>query len=309
VPSIHPITIQPPRIDPVSTVFDGVAGAPKAEDIDLKFLRDLWQAALGNGSDASTDRSANANPALPASLQTLLAAQLMASDTHFDSGAHSVTYDGPLVLGGNAVYGEAIDGAARRTGLAPALLASIVSAEANSNNGVWDPNSRNPRSSAAGLTQFLASTWEAETERPGTWLNRVASANGWLDGSGRVTPDARRDLLDLRFNPTASIEAAADYARGNLQSLAEDGLVPRGASHDALAKMAYLSHHLGLGDAARYLRGGIPEERARVLLTSQIGAEAAQARIAQSGSGAAAHRAWLANYIDTKITPERFIRV
>lgn len=309
VPSIPPITIAPPRLEPNAATFDGIE-ASNGDDIELRFVRDLWQAALGTGEDRADDARAATQPMTTASLDSLLSAQMMAlGHGGFFEERGGQGYSGPLDLGRNAVYGEAIDAAARRTGLSPALLASIISAEASSQDGVWDAHSRNPRSSAAGLTQFLAGTWESETERAGTWLNQVASANGWLDAAGRVTPAARPALLDLRYDPEASIQAAADFAKGNLSALSADGLVPRGASNETLAKMAYLAHHLGIGDAARFLGGGISEARARMLLEAQIGPDAAEARIAEAGgSCAGAHRLWLTDYIDRKIDPARFSR-
>src|SRR3546814_17597690 len=47
----------------------------------------------------------------------------------------------------------------------------------------------NPRSTATGLTQFLAGSWKSEAERPGTFLHSVARGNGWLDDKGGVRGD------------------------------------------------------------------------------------------------------------------------
>jgi len=77
-------------------------------------------------------------------------------------------------------------------------------------------------------------------------------------------------------------------------------------SSDTLARSAYLGHHLGLGDALRYLKGGIDENRAQILLKAQVGANAAHRRIAAAGNAALAHRTWLDGYIDRNIRPDRY---
>lgn len=301
-------------------------------DMRQEMLRQLWQAALGDaegsapGSGGAPGVSAfsaqlGIDPAILLALQGSTGAlehvRPSPEDASFPapassgSGAASASQgfrssgaSGALDLEGNAIYQPYLEGAAARTGLSAAMLAAIVSAEAATRDGVWNPNSRNPRSTAAGLTQFLASTWESETERPGTWLNGIAHERGWLDANGKVRAAAREDLLALRFDPRASIEAAADYAHANLSALEKQGLVPGGLSDGELAKRAYLAHHLGVGDAARFLTKGLSSARARVLLASQIGGGAAASHIQAAGNAADAHRQWLTAYVDRKIRVE-----
>lgn len=290
-------------------------------DMRQDMLRQLWQAALGDSEGGASHAASSAGfsaQMLGIDPTILLALQGEAPPlAQMDGPARVPAFaafpgaavpdfndDGPLDLKSNATYQPYLEGAGARTGLSPAMLAAIVSAEAASRNGVWDPNSRNPRSTAAGLTQFLASTWESETERPGTWLNDVARERGWLNGNGQVLPAARDDLLALRFDPRASIEAAADYASANLRALEKQGLVHDGLSSGELAKRAYLAHHLGVGDATRFLSGGLDPARARVLLASQIGGNAAASHIRAAGSATDAHRQWLTAYVDRKIRVE-----
>ncbi len=213
---------------------------------------------------------------------------------------------GPLSLGKNADYQPLFEAAGARTGLAPAMLAAIVGAEAESRNGVWDPNSRNPRSTAAGLTQFLESTWIGEAQRSGTYLNGVAQANGWLGTNGRVTAQAREALLNLRFDPRAAIEAGADFARSNLNELQTRGLLRGDEDAQTQARAAYLAHHLGVADAARFLGQGIAPGRAATLLSAQIGGSAAAERISASGNATQAHREWLNDYVSRKIDLTRY---
>jgi hypothetical protein len=237
----------------------------------------------------------------PSEVQEVVDDQRMPPD---ESGAL-----GPLnvqALGRNARFADAIVRAGERTGLPPAALASIIDAEAaRARDGTWNVHSRNPRSSAAGLGQFLSGTWEAEAERPGTWLNEEARRQGWLDDAGRVTAASRSSVLALRYNPEASIQTIADYARGNLQRLGRSG-VRVGGDMESVARAAYLGHHLGPGDAAKFLKGGLDPARAKRLLSAQVGQKEALRRLADCGDATAAHRRWLVAYTERHIRPGRF---
>lgn len=211
-----------------------------------------------------------------------------------------------LALGANTRFAPALAMAEARTGIPATALAAIVDAEAaKGHDGVWNTMSRNPRSSAAGLGQFLSGTWEQLAETSGTWLNQVASKNGWLDGRGQVQPGARSELLALRYDGQASILGVADLAKMNLNRLEQSG-IRVSTDAETLAKSAYLSHHLGLGDAKKFLAGGIEPGRARMLLAAQIGGGAADQRIAAAGNATQAHRQWLLGFIDRRIRPEQF---
>ena len=213
---------------------------------------------------------------------------------------------GSLALGANARYAPVLAAAEARTGLPATTIAAIVDAEAaKTSDGRWNPHSRNPRSSAAGLGQFLSGTWTDLAQTPGTWLNGHAAERGWLDGRGRLSTGNRAALLALRYDPQASILSIADFAKLNLDRLEKCGVRVR-TDAETLAKAAYLSHHLGLGDAQKFLRGGIEPGRARMLLSAQIGSAAAEQRIASAGGATHAHRQWLLGFIDRRIRPEQF---
>lgn len=209
-------------------------------------------------------------------------------------------------LGANARYLPALQRAAERTGLPATALAAIVNAEAGKGrDGAWQCYSRNPRSSAAGLGQFLSGTWEHMAEKKGTWLNDVARARGWLNDRGQVMPGCRSQLLSLRYDPEASINSIADYARNNLDGLRRAG-VSTGTSAKEIAKAAYMGHHLGLGDAVKFLKDGLNPGRAATLLNAQVGRGKAGQQIAAAGCAAAAHRQWLLSYVDRNVRPDRF---
>ncbi len=270
---------------------------PDMEKLDLDTLLELSGRATRPLPMAALLHSPNYRPEIP----TLDVSQL-------DGGAPAVgalTLD-PARLGPNARHAPALERAADRTGIPATALAAIVNAEAAKNSaGQWNTYSRNSRSSAAGLGQFLSRTWEGMAETRGTWLNQTAQAKGWLDRSGQVRSAARAELLQLRYNATASIETTADYARVNLKTLQRSG-VATGDDPSAVARTAYLAHHLGAGDAIKYLKTGLTDERAGLLLRAQIGGGRASQAIARTGDASAAHRAWLDNYVGSRVRPERF---
>ncbi|MDF2637896.1 MAG: peptidoglycan-binding protein [Novosphingobium lindaniclasticum] len=305
----------------------------------------LWRAALGGGEDEKRAGALVDKRSDPMSLDGLLAlldertkaatGQPAASEQGFPrapaadpscnsqvgvwerfarqqdsegNGSSGSGSEGALSMQGspNARYSGILGSAASRTGIPAAALATIVNAEAaKGSDGRWLPYSRNPRSSAAGIGQFLNKTWEGQAEREGTWLHAYAQQNGWLNARGQVRSESRGALLALRYDPQASIETIADYARTNLDSLRGSG-VRIGGGVIELAQAAYLGHHLGLGDATRFLKGGLSPERARTLLNAQVGTSNANRRIEMAGSAVAAHRSWLLDYVGRNIRPERF---
>ncbi|MEG3144385.1 peptidoglycan-binding protein [Sphingomonas sp. RT2P30] len=209
-------------------------------------------------------------------------------------------------LGPNVRYSGALAAAAARTGIPAAAIAAIVDAEAGKDcNGSWKTGSRNPRSSAAGLGQFLSGTWQGEAERRGTWLHDTAVSKGWLGSDGRLLPAARAALLALRYDGTASINATADYARSSVAHLKQAGIAI-GEDIASVARAAYLGHHLGAGDSVRFLKGGLDSGRARLLLDAQVGSANASQRVARTGDAASAHRSWLLDFVNRHVTPSRF---
>ena len=278
----------------------------------------LWQAAIGEQVDKSVDPAGT-------SLTSLLAGHaraVMSGDqvdtlsqralASIDEIAAQVPLPPPDVtppiadLGANAKFGAALSAAAERTGIPAAALATIVDAEAAKGvDGQWKTMSRNPNSSAAGLGQFLNRTWIDEAERDGTWLNGIARERGWLTESGHVAKSARAELLALRYDGDTSIHAIADYATANLNYLKKRGIETEDTV-SGIAQNAYLAHHLGAGDAVRFLTGGLSPSRAQTLLVAQVGSAAAGQRIAHAADASDAHRTWLMEYVGRHVRPDRF---
>jgi hypothetical protein len=308
-----------------SAAFSRIDPAKRADLIYRSAQADvssmLWQAALGKENELDA-ASGDARPDLSGSNFNSLVASLCEGarqpvEGHLQSSALSSSVTGTADsctgnlriegLGPNRIFGASITRAAERTGLPAAALASIVDAEAGKRaDGCWNAHSRNPRSSAAGLGQFLSSTWEGEAERKGTYLNCVAAKQGWLDAAGHVKDTARSSLLALRYDAGASIEAIADYAAQNVLRLRRSG-VKIGDSVSDVAKLAYLGHHLGPADAVKFLHEAIPSHRAQLLLSAQVGTSEANRRIAEAGDAAGAHRVWLNSYVDHRIKPDKYI--
>lgn len=72
------------------------------------------------------------------------------------------------------------------------------------------------------------------------------------------------------------------------------------------AKIFYLTHHLGLSDAIRFIKKTITEERAHKLLVAQVGAKKAAKSAKDNGSYVEGHRTWLSEYIDKQIELKDF---
>lgn len=271
----------------------------------------LWRAALGGIGDGDDRRmqqvTAHAYMSGSGGLDALLANIVKAISGHSpatvsQSSATPLPPEQPSsrplpVSSAAAPYAASFSAAARRTGIPSATLSAIVSAEAGRNrNATWNPLSRNPRSSAAGLGQFLSGTWLGLARQAGTWLNHHARAAGMIDESGSLLPGAKSALLALRYDPEAAIESVADYARMNVARLRQAGAMI-GETASELSRAAYIGHHLGPGDAIRFYNERLDTNRAAHLLSVQIGSEKAGRLIANAGDASAAHRKWLLSYI------------
>lgn len=262
-----------------------------------------------------------------------------------------------LRLGRNNVYRQQILDASKRLGLIPQALCALMDCEAgkvteaipvmNADGApakdkkghpivqkvreLWNANAGNAQSGAAGLTQFLASTWLTHVLIPGYYIHERSVANGWVkqaadakgkkqwmfvlaDGSTTTQPYAKRQsdanvkkCLAMRMDPAWSINAAADYGNTNLKVLERSGFSLSRVNDMDRAKLMYLLHHEGEGAGPLFLRNKLAAARGGVSglkskFITQLGSGGA-AKVdehikAAKGDVEFAYRRWLSKYID-----------
>ncbi|WP_324741858.1 lytic transglycosylase domain-containing protein [Tsuneonella sp. CC-YZS046] len=113
-----------------------------------------------------------------------------------------------------------------------------------------DPEARASMSSAAGLYQFIGSTWLETLDRHGAthgfgWANAAIGNNG--RGATISDPALRSQVMSLRFDPDAASLMAAELAKDNQAALR--GTLGREPDYAEL----YLAHFLGRDGASRFL--------------------------------------------------------
>ncbi len=215
---------------------------------------------------------------------------------------------GDLALGPNELFRASLLKAEDVTDIDAAALAALIDAEAaRLPSGQWNPNSQATTSSAAGLTQFLDSTWISVAKTKTTQLNQAGKAKGFITAGNDVANGMTKPLLDLRFDPEQSILAAADYGLLNLNALVKDGLVDEDVGDDDKARFIYIAHHEGLGGAEGFLKG--TKTYTFSDLAKQVGGAAAQTFVdAAGGDTTRAYHNWLDGYVDKHIQPSKFRR-
>jgi hypothetical protein len=215
-----------------------------------------------------------------------------------------------LDLGANEVYRAALMKAQEITGIDASALAALIDAEASRINsgpekGQWNRRAFNNASGAAGLTQFLASTWRDHARDSDHLLNKVAKKAGIVTALDAVASGRDGELMELRFDPELSIVSAAEYGIANLKTLDNKGLLPDNIGDDEKARFMYLAHHEGVTGAINFLKR--QNSASFDKFVKQVGAEkATQLTHAAGGDVALAYRNWLNGYMDDKIQPAKF---
>lgn len=136
--------------------------------------------------------------------------------------------------------------AAEATGISFDYLMQTAKRESGLN-----PAAKAPTSSAKGLFQFIEQTWLGLIKREGANLGLKQQADAiQQDRSGRFTvPDgqARKQILDLRSDPTLSAHMAGVFTQKNRESLKD--VIGR----DPNAGELYMAHFLGAQGASELI--------------------------------------------------------
>lgn len=127
----------------------------------------------------------------------------------------------------------------------------LLMAQAARESG-FHADAKSSSSSAAGLFQFVDSTWLDMVHRFGDkyGVGNLADQISQT-GSGKLVvsnPDLRQKILDLRQDPTLSADLAAEYAKQNQTEIEQS--IGRPLSRGDL----YMAHFLGAGGATEFLK-------------------------------------------------------
>lgn len=132
----------------------------------------------------------------------------------------------------------AIDKASRATGIAFEYLLATAARESS-----FRPNAKARDSSAAGLFQFIESTWLKTVKQEGARFGLGAYADQIVQtGSGRyAVPNAkaRAEILKLRFDPDIAAGMAGAFTQSNAEFLGEK------LGRDPSAGELYIAHFMG----------------------------------------------------------------
>lgn len=147
---------------------------------------------------------------------------------------------------GPANVEAAVRNASARTGVDFSYLMEKAAVESGYRTDI-----KSSSSSATGLYQFIDSTWLQTMKEHGAdhgygkYANAIQTRS---DGRPYVAdPAMKKEILELRKDPTASALMAAEYTRGNKEYLEEtvDGKI--GSTE------LYMAHFLGAGGASKFL--------------------------------------------------------
>jgi hypothetical protein len=158
---------------------------------------------------------------------------------------------------------SAIQLAAHRTGVDFGYLMGQAKIESG-----FDSNARARTSSAAGLYQFIESSWLSVVKKHGAEHGLGWAADAIGPGNRVADAGTRQAILNLRTDPQVASLMAAEHASDNKAAI--EGALGRPATGTDL----YMAHFLGLGGARKFLSQmeSNPDASAAALFPSAAGA-------------------------------------
>ena len=155
---------------------------------------------------------------------------------------------------------------------------------------------------------FMLSNGSFATSRKTMGFAQTLSCKPYMAGRRTASDKHLQEILDLRYVPEHAIFAAVDYADLNMKGLAQAGY-PVASLNDAdKAKVMYLCHLLGLGDAIKFIEKTLTEKRSEDLLKRQVNASKAEEYYTKNGkSWITAFRDWVQEVVNRKIQITNFM--
>lgn len=134
------------------------------------------------------------------------------------------------------------------------------------------------------------------------------SSKPHLTGRAKASDGNLQKILDLRFEAEYAIHTAVDYAMQNLAMLKKNSFKLDTLNDGEKAKIAYLAHHLGPGDVKAFINDAMTADHAEYLLKAQVGADSAAKKADKNKNDyLAAHRAWLDDFINDRISTTKYM--
>jgi len=206
----------------------------------------------------------------------------------------------PIRAGGSTIQPEvlaSIQQASANTGMDFSYLMAQASRESS-----FDPGAKASTSSATGLYQFVEQTWLGTfKEHAGEYGYSDLAASITKRSDGRYTvadPAARKQILDLRKDPSLNATMAAELASDNKTKM-EAAL-----GHPVTATDLHLAHFLGLSGALRFIRK-LDSDPASTGAAMFPRAAAANSSVFYDQSGKARTVAEIYNRMSTSITSDQ----
>jgi hypothetical protein len=249
----------------------GVTPASAMSDADRMFMQEVLGVSFGGQDIAILDaaRIGAGEHMDPAGIGLRL--QTIALTSHFRRHVEASGVDlealqanglgfSDLTEAQQAAYiGASLLAASQKTGVAFEYLAATAGVESSLNAGAQAGTS-----SATGLFQFIEGTWLDMIDRYGPDIGLEAYTDHLVREGGALrvsSPEMRREILNLRYDPLVSAMMGAFYAQENGARLEAHGIEqPRAVDY-------YLTHFMGPCNGALMVKAAHDADYQTVLVT------------------------------------------